>query len=544
MAAPVQAPPATARRDLRAHLADLEARSKLVRVARAINKDTELHPLVRWQFRGLRESERKAFLFENVHDSRGRQYGIPVVVGALAGSEEIYCLSMGCQSEQVLATWQKALANPLPAKVVDSAPVQEVVHIGDGLLEHGGLDELPVPISTPGFDNAPYFNSAIWITKDPETGVRNAGVYRGMLKSATRTGVFCDSGNNTALNWEKHNALGKPMHAAAVIGSPPAVYLSAIQMAPVGVDELAVAGAIMGQPVETARCKTVDLEVPAYAEVVLEGLIRTDVLEPEASFGEAHGYQDPRSLSFSFEVTAITHRREPIFLSILSQVTPSESSKTKQSGYEAQVFRYLRETCGLRGVRRVSYREDLLNRQVCVIVLDKVDRYEPMNALYSMLSTRQTPKFMVAVDSDIDPTNDTMVNWAVVNRSQPHRDLKVIHPRVTQFGPLRYVENYDRDDSCILIDATRKADFPPVALPAKEFMEHARELWEELGLPKLEPRTPWHGYSLGQWSEESAEEAELATQGRYFETGEKLIARAQPAPPGTNLREARRHDLH
>ena len=530
--------------DLRAHLTALKERGLLVRVSRPIDKDTELHPLVRWQFRGLPEAERRAFLFEDVRDSRGRAYGMPVVVGALAGSEDIYALSMGCRSDQVLDTWRRALASPLPAAVVEQAPVQEVVHLGESLMEHGGLDELPVPISTPGFDNAPYFNSAIWITRDPETGVRNAGVYRGMLKSPLRTGLFCDSGNNTALNWEKHNARGRHMPAAAVIGSPPAVYLSAIQMAPVGVDELAVAGAILGSPVRTVRCKTVDLEVPAFAEIVVEGIVRTDYLEPEGSFGEAHGYADPRSLSFSFEVTAITHRRDPIFLSILSQVTPSESSKTKQSGYEAQVLRYLREACGLRGVSRVSYREDLLNRQVCVVVLDEVDRYEPMNALYSMLSTRQTPKIIVAVDEDIDPTNDTMVNWAIVNRSQPHRDLKVIYPRVTQFGPLRYVDGYDREDSCMLIDATRKADFPPVALPAREFMERARQLWEELGLPKLEPRTPWHGYSLGLWPEEQAAEASLATQGRYYETGEKLIARGQQAPPGTNLREARRHDLH
>src|SRR5712692_2888767 len=186
--------------DLRSHLTDLEARAKLVRVSRPINKDTELHPLVRWQFRGLPESERKAFLFERVIDARGREYSMPVVVGALAGSEEIYALSMGCTSDQVLDAWRRALAKPLPAIVVEDALVQEVVHQGDSLLDHEGLDELPVPISTPGFDNAPYFNSAIWITKDPETGVRNAGVYRGMLKSPLRTGVFCDSSNNTALN--------------------------------------------------------------------------------------------------------------------------------------------------------------------------------------------------------------------------------------------------------------------------------------------------------------------------------------------------------
>src|SRR5207248_10402297 len=104
MAAPAAAPASLVRKDLRAQLADLEQRGLLVRVSRPINKDTELHPLVRWQFRGLPESERKAFLFENVQDSRGRSYDMPVVVGSLAGSEEIYCLSMGCASDKVLET--------------------------------------------------------------------------------------------------------------------------------------------------------------------------------------------------------------------------------------------------------------------------------------------------------------------------------------------------------------------------------------------------------------------------------------------------------
>ena len=266
------------------------------------------------------------------------------------------------------------------------------------------------------------------------------------------------------------------------------------------------------------------------------------MLEPEGAFGEAHGYCDPRSLSFSFEVTCITHRRDPIFLSILSQLTPSESSKTKQSGYESQALRHLRDDCGLRGVQRVSLTEDLLNRQCGVVVLRKENQYEPMNALYALLSMRQLPKILIAVDEDIDPTNHTMLFWAMVNRSQPHRDFRTIYPRQLQFGPLSQVadgENYDRQDSAVLIDATRKADFPPVALPAREYMEHARRIWDELGLPPLQPRTPWHGYSLGHWPAESQEEAELAVVGRYYETGDKLMGQQQAAPPGTRIREVR-----
>ncbi len=532
--------------DLHAHLAELERQGRLVRVARPINKDTELHPLVRWQFRGLLESQRRAFLFEHVTDSRGRDYAMPVVVGSLAGSEDIYVQGMASTPEGVVDKWKEAQGHPIAPVVVQSGPVHDVVHAGDTLLEHGGLDELPVPISTPGFDNAPYLNSAIFITRDPETGIRNAGVYRAQLKSNLRTGVFCDSFNNTGVIWEKHNRLGIPMHAAAVIGAPPAVYYAAINIAPLGVDELGIAGGLLGRPLEVVRCKTVDLEVPAWAEIVLEGIIRTDVLEPEGAFGEAHGYCDPRSLSFSFEITAITHRKDPVFLSILSQLTPSESSKTKQTGHQTELLRFLRDRCGLRGVVRVALIEELLNRQLGVVVLRKSDAYEPMNALYALLTIRQTPKILVAVDEDIDPTDTTMVLWAIINRSQPHKHLTIVHPRKTQFGPLRYVEAggpYDPEDSTILIDATRKADFPPVALPAREYMEHARKLWDELGLPTLQPRSPWHGYSLGLWPEESRDEAELATIGRYYETGAKLMARQQAAPPGTRLAEIRRHHL-
>ncbi len=305
-------------KDLRGHLRRLEAEGRLVRVARPINKDTELHPLVRWQFRGLKEKDRKAFLFENVIDSRGAAYDMPVAVGAIAGSQEIYNLGLGCGDDEVYDRWQEAFKNSLPPALVGGAPVHEVVHAGDSLLAHGGLDEFPVPISTPGFDNAPYLNSAIWIVRDPETGIRNMGVYRGQIKGSLRTGIMGDAKHDFGRIWEKYNARGQPMEAAAVIGASPGVYFAAIEVMPLGVDEIDIAGALEGAPVEMARCKTIGLEVPAHAEIVLEGRVRTDILEPEGSFGEAHGYCDPRFLGMVFEITAITHRKNPVWLSIIS----------------------------------------------------------------------------------------------------------------------------------------------------------------------------------------------------------------------------------
>src|SRR5256714_12712840 len=129
--------------DLHERLAALKRAGLLITVERPINKDTEMHPLVRWQFRGgIEERDRKAFLFTNVVDSKGRKYDIPVVVGALAASREIYRLGMGCDLEKINETWSRAIANPVAPKVVDKAPCHE--------MEVAGLDALPIPISTPG----------------------------------------------------------------------------------------------------------------------------------------------------------------------------------------------------------------------------------------------------------------------------------------------------------------------------------------------------------------------------------------------------------
>src|SRR5580704_201459 len=171
--------------DFQTHLAKLEANGLLVRIDRPINKDTELHPLVRCQFLGgIPEEERRAFLFTNVVDSHGRRYDIPVVVGALAASPKIYAVGMGCAVEEIGDAWMRAIANPIAPILVNSAPCQEVVIQGDALrAPNGGLKSLPVPISTPGYDAAPYLTATLCITADPETGVRNMGTYRAQLKA-------------------------------------------------------------------------------------------------------------------------------------------------------------------------------------------------------------------------------------------------------------------------------------------------------------------------------------------------------------------------
>src|SRR6202047_4481374 len=177
--------------DFQAHLADLEARGLLVRVERPIDKDTELHPLVRWQFLGgIPENKRRAFLFTNVIDGKGRRYDMPVVVGALAASPDIYAVGMGQPVANIGQAWMKAIANPIPPAEVTSAPCQEVVVSGDDLRRPGGgLAKLPVPVSTPGFDAAPYLTATLCITRDPDNGIQNMGMYRAALKATDRLAV-------------------------------------------------------------------------------------------------------------------------------------------------------------------------------------------------------------------------------------------------------------------------------------------------------------------------------------------------------------------
>ncbi|HUK41197.1 MAG TPA: UbiD family decarboxylase domain-containing protein, partial [Candidatus Acidoferrales bacterium] len=179
-------------RDLREHLRALEDEGLLQRVSRPINKDTELFPLVRWQFRGgMTEEQRRGWLFENVTDSRGKKYPHPFALGVLASSRKIYAVGLGCRDEEeILAKWQRALSNPIPPVMVETGPVHEIVLNTEALSKPGaGFESFPVPISTPGFDNGPYLTWSHWVTKDPETKIRNLGNYRAQVKSPTRLGI-------------------------------------------------------------------------------------------------------------------------------------------------------------------------------------------------------------------------------------------------------------------------------------------------------------------------------------------------------------------
>lgn len=510
--------------DLQQHIAALKAANLLHVIDAPVNKDTQMHPLVRWQYRGgIPERDRKAFLFTNVVDSRGHQYDIPVVIGALAATADVYRIGMDCDLDKIGAKWSNAIANPIPPREVKDAACQEVVIQGDELRGEGnGVDALPIPISTPGFDAGPYLTAATWITKDPDDGVQNMGVYRGNLKAPDRIAVMMLISLSAGgyYHWKKYQSRGEKMPVCIVLGCPPMVEFTGPQKLQIGQDELAVAGGLAGEPINVVRAKTCDLMVPADAEVIIEGLIDDEYLEPEGPFGESHGYVALEEYNLVMQVTAVTRRQQPVIPSIISQVTPSESSVIKRVAYEPLYLSHLRDTMSVKGVVRVSMHEPLTNlRRVVMVQFERgVAKTEIWRALYGVASLQPAVgKYVIAINDDIDPENGDAVFWALGYRANPALDVQILGHRARGHGPvLKGVDS----DSTLLIDATLKADMPPVALPKREFMEDAKALWESLGLPELKPEAPWHGYSLGDWSDKWDAMAKRATDGEYLRNGE------------------------
>src|SRR2546425_4036046 len=253
--------------DLREHLEALDRAGLLVRVRRPMLAETEIHPLVRWQYRGgLPEEDWRAFLFEDVRTVKGGASPFRVGVGVLAASKYVYATGLGCKPEEIAGRWENALANRIAPTIVEDGPVHEEVHLGDGLLAKGGTAEFPIPISTPGFDNGPYTTCTHWFTKDPETGVRNQGNYRGQVKSPTRIGIFPSGlGQDVYIHWQKARKVGKHLPAALVIGGPPGVSYAAGPKGADGIDEPSLPGGRAREPSPLLRRQTRPPPGPADA---------------------------------------------------------------------------------------------------------------------------------------------------------------------------------------------------------------------------------------------------------------------------------------
>lgn len=521
--------------DLREFLRALEEGDKLVRIRRAIVRETELTPLYRLQFRGLADEERKAFLFENVVGVDGRGFAGVVACGVYGASQEIFALGMGCRLTEVRDRWLESQRRPLPPVKVENGPVHEEVHLGED-LERVGLSEVLPPVEEPGFSGTLRTTTQI-VTKDPETGTRNVGQYSGHIHGRKSMALGIGHSHHGFIHWRKQKERGQPLEAAVIVGATPNLTFAASGSLPYGMDEYAVAGALAGEPMELNKCETVDLEVPANAEIVIEGKVSTEFWGPVGSFGEYPGYmyEGTGDTVPLMEVTCITHRRQPVFTPLFVGLAPSDTSLILQHVLEATYYKFLKYDCNIPGVLDVAFPEPMGAARYCVIQIKKTHPSQAWQLLACAAGYEAvTGKIMIVVDEDVNPRDPSAVIWALSYAMQPHRDIQIVTGKSPGLDPSGYPPGVPRKErsfpephgsSAILIDATRKWPYPPVGLPKREYMDRALKIWLEEKLPQLNLKEPWYGYPLGNWKKEDEESAELMTRGEYEKVGERLAAK-------------------
>lgn len=529
-------------KDLHGLVEVLEGRGKLYRFSEPIDKDTELVPFYRVQMRGLEESERKAFLFENVVGSGGKRHDMSVLAGVYGVSEEILATGIGCGGYvEMLERWHEGLMHPLAPVEVGEGAVQEKIHMGEEIKELG-LDELPVPVEEPGFSGM-IRTGLPMITKDPETGIRNVGTYNGFFRGRDRIAAGIGP-NKHAMFYHREAArrLGKGLPIAIVIGCSPEVMLVGSARIPYGLDELGIAGGIVGAPVELVRCRTIPIEVPAHAEVVIEGVLSTDQMEPRGAFGEYPGHLNvDRTPCPVMQVTAITHRSGAMFTPVPVGFIPNDCNLVFGFCYSAQLYHRLKYECDF-PVEEVYFPQMGGGSNFCLIRVRDGTAQESISRLLREAAAGSDAKYVVAVDSDINLRDSELVMWALSFRTQPKEDVLVVPGGKRRFDPSGIHRTGRLDPSAnpiraggsesssgrgkefylTLINATRKYPYPPLALPRRDYMERALEIWrgrKDLPPPRL--RQPWYGYTLGHWNEDLQAEADLIAQGKYIEVGRR-----------------------
>ena len=463
---------------MRDFLTALEKKGLLRRISEPVDRMWEPAALAKWVFHGLPVEQRFGMYFENVKGSN-----MPIVTGALGANTAAYATALDVEVDGINDAWVKACRNAIPPKIVDKAPCQEVVITGNDVR----LSYLPIPVWTPGKDKGPYLTT-ITLTRNLETGVQNVGVYRTMVRDETSVLANLAPGRQGFMNAQTWNRKGKAAPIAWVIAAPPAVHLAGVANLPYGTDEIDIAGGMMGAPVPMVKCKTVDLMVPAEAEIIIEGEVIPGETDIEGPFGEAAGYMSPAKSRSVARITAITHRRNPIYYGYTSQMPPSESTVIQGLTNGGLLFKTLRHDLGEHGVIDLFLDPHHYNggRAHAIIAM------KPGLPGYAMRLGRLVAalrpfgiKRVTVVDDDVDIRDPIHVDWALNSRFNPARDTVLID-EVAANLPVGQLQLPSALTGKIICDATLKFDAGAFSLPPKEIMAKALDRWKELGLPAFE----------------------------------------------------------
>ncbi len=351
----------------------------------------------------------RATLFENLEGYPGWR-----LAGALVSTRERLAIAMGCGQNDIAVHFEQGLSRQIDAVMVENAPCQEVVIEG----EEVDLTAMPYPLMHV-YDGGPYVSATCVVSRDPEYG-RNVGSYRLMYRTPRETGIDLVSPSDMRFYYQRKLDQGEPLEIAVAIGVHPYEMLAASYKAPIKLDEFAVAGGLHGGAVELVKCKTVDLEVPADAEIVLEGeLLPVGWTRDEGPFGEFSQISGDVKWNPIFRVKCITHRKNPIFYFLQM---PWENDWLAAPVTEAAGLQALR----IASVEPVAIRAPVGSCGYWTLIASIRKRPgEGKNALLALLSVSEV-KLAIVTDDDIDIHDPDELDWALTFRVQADKDVMIV----------------------------------------------------------------------------------------------------------------------
>jgi 2,5-furandicarboxylate decarboxylase 1 len=399
-------------------------------------------------------------------------HSMPVVTNLVA-SKRHAALALGTSATNVVACFAEAVKRRVPTRTVAAGPVKDVIHSGSDF----DLRKLPI-VTHCEKDAGPYLSSGVLIMRDPVTRALNAGTYRNLYLAPNRLTVNIAPLSHAAEITKRAEADGSTVDAAIVIGHHPAMCMASQHRGELGEFELEIMGALLDEPVDLVAAETVDVPVPADAEIVIEGRIRTDLWEDDGPFGDYWLYYAPPKPARVFEVTAITHRRDAIFHDVFN-VGP-EHLVLFSLGMEGAAFKQLKQV--IPQLRAINVPVSGSGNLVYVQIRKDMEG-QGVNAALAALGAYRF-KCAIVVDEDVDISDDGKVMWAVMTRTQADRSFFTVPGSyISRVDPTGYPAWHSAGDGGRLlstrlgIDATKPLDpsFPEVAEPP-------REMWTRLNL--------------------------------------------------------------
>ena len=326
-------------KDMRDFLNHLEESGRLVRVQDEVALEYELAAYLR-KTSDMGDDGRPCCL----RRSKDMTSGLP---GTLC-NRQLMLEALETTEQEANAKYLNAIDNLKEHRLLDRGPCNEVIRLGD----EADLTALPIPTYCE-LDGGPFITLGIAISKDPEDGGKNASIYRHQVLGKRRLGVLSPPPHHLGVHYKKAEALGKPLELAIALGVAPSTLIATQWEAGYGVDELTLAGAFLEEPLEVVKCQTLDLEVPATAEIIIEGRMPPGIREHEGPFGEYTGYYTQASDKPVMEVSAITHRRDPVVLAGMSGVPTTDNHVLKMIPMEASCYAMLKRKFA--GIKRVHF---------------------------------------------------------------------------------------------------------------------------------------------------------------------------------------------